>query len=40
MKRCQENGDRGDRGIAPGIGQAGNGGAEVKNLIEVAAKGG
>jgi len=38
MKGCQKDGGRGDFGIAAGIGQAGHGGAEVENFIEIAAK--
>src|ERR1022692_4937365 len=39
MESCQKNGRRGDVGTVPGIVQAGDGGAEVKNLIEIASKG-
>src|SRR5882724_1875170 len=40
MEGCQKNGGWWNLGVATGIGQAGGGGAEVKNLVEVAAKGG
>ena len=39
MKGGQKDGDRGDPGLPPGIGQTGNGGAEAENLIKIAAKG-
>src|SRR5580658_1029905 len=40
MEGRQKDDWRGDIGIASGIGQTGDAGAEVKNLIEITAKGG